>query len=75
MYTKTSSFFCGLCKNNKSLENIRKIMLYDIPENKITSSDLCALCFKQLYNICANRLLTEKNQTSLNKWSLEIGKE
>ena len=49
-------------------------MLYDVPENDCYVSDVCAICFKQLYNICSNKNLTEKNQTSLNNWNMVIEK-
>jgi hypothetical protein len=48
--------------------------MYDTPENTCYVSDLCELCFKQLYNITSNRNLTEKNQKSLNEWNMDIQK-
>jgi hypothetical protein len=49
--------------------------MYDIPENNCYVSDLCAVCFKSLYNVTANRDLSEKNQKSLNEWNIEINNE
>ncbi len=65
-----NNFSCGLCKKNKVKAERQKIILYDIINNDLLTSDICNDCFKKLSYHLSTKQTTEKGQESLDSWGL-----
>jgi hypothetical protein len=67
------SFFCSLCKNQKTIQNKNKIILYDIQNDNLFEDSICQSCILQLSLIMRyTSIPKEKKQLVLDKWSLKI---
>ena len=69
-----NNFYCGLCKNSKTKAERQKIILYDIENNEMLSSDICKDDFVKLCYLLSTREITTKGQASLTQWNLEVEK-
>lgn len=65
-----NNFYCGLCKNTKVKAERQKIILYDIEQNELLSSDICKDDFVKLCYLLSTREITTKGQKSLDLWGL-----
>jgi hypothetical protein len=66
------NFYCGLCKQSKTKAERQKIILYNVEDNELLSSDLCKNDFQKLRYLLSTRQNTTKGQESLDSWKLEI---
>jgi hypothetical protein len=67
------SFFCSLCKSEKTTQNKNKIILYDIQNDNFFEDSICQSCILQLSLIMRYTTIPkEKKQLALDKWSLKI---
>jgi len=66
------NFYCGLCKQSKTKAERQKIILYNVEDNELLSSDLCKNDFQKLRYLLSTRQITTKGQESLDSWKLEI---
>lgn len=67
------SFECRLCRNNKQGYEKRKLVMFDIPNDRITEASICSQCFYKLGLILASDKITARmKQQSLDVWKLEI---
>jgi hypothetical protein len=66
------NFYCGLCKLAKLKAERQKIILYDIINDELLSSDVCSNDFLKLKYILSLRQITKKGQVSLDSWGIEI---
>ena len=69
-----NNFYCGICKNSKVKAERQKIILYDIGNNELLSSDICKNDFEKLCYLLSTREITTKGQKALTEWNLEIDK-
>ena len=66
------NFYCGLCKQSKTKAERQKIILYNVEDNELLSSDLCKNDFQKLRYLLSTKQITTKGQESLDSWKLEI---
>lgn len=67
------NFYCGMCKQSKTNSERQKIILYNLEENELLSSDICSIDFQKLRYLLSTREVTEKSQTDLDSWNYRFG--